>query len=720
MGIITKRRLGCCLLGLLTALSANAAGRADEAEDLFTSLYGKRLEAVAATRESDDDLQLARSLLADAKDEKLHPRVVELLCRKACELAVTDRDGVAVGIMAIETLGKRLPETRPQCLEKLLELHRLAFRRADRAGKTAAGVKLIQAARALSNHKLAAEDYTEAIAICSLAVRVGRTVRWPGTDALAERYKALLGAREAHAKAEQARETLASDPANAEAKNTLLRYCIVERNAPEQATRYLGPGAEPRFATYVPMLTRPLKTLDPRACMELGDWCRQLASEASPLGAPGLLKRARACYQRFLTAADTDGVAATKARLALKQVEERLTQYVDAQDVDPLTGMTGPDLAIRGGDPGRTGQARSADVLTEPKKTRTVQLPDALQYALPLATGKSIYVCGRGLCKVDPAAEGDKAVTEIKVPALASGSSYRPFVYADGKLLTFDRRTAPSGNREYVLQALDIETGEAAWSHPVGENVYRQDPLLLEGTVYLAVGSELLALDLDSGKVKFRVSSPKPNTAQNWKPSIVAGEGKVFAQCGTGLYAIHCATGEVAWGRVVGGSSSTRTMALAYDSGVVYAMRYGKVHAYEARSGREGWAKPEHLYRHGHSARVEGLAVANGKVFLASRIDSKPCVVALNVRTGATAWGLEVPEGTPLDLVVTDRALYFLTRSERAFLYAVSTETGKVLWKRSADINTESGSYAEYSRWGPMLVAGHIVYKNGRLLHIAR
>ena len=213
--------------------------------------------------------------------------------------------------------------------------------------------------------------------------------------------------------------------------------------------------------------------------------------------------------------------------------------------------------------------------------------------------------------------------------------------------------------------------------------------------------------------------SPIPKTGTN---SPVAWGGRVFVMGGEGrsfeVYAFDGLTGSLLWtgalGEVEGspkelpklmdGVSSTPSTA-ATDGERVYGIFVtGDVAAFSADSGSRVWARhlgvPKNSYGHASSLVVHG-----GKVYVQLDDQNGGRILALDARTGATAWEQkrEVGEAWSTPAIVPTKSRLELVLVGNPWVSAYDPSTGKPFWS----VKCMGGEVAPSPAWASgLLYAG--------------
>jgi len=332
-------------VGGIAAASAGAeADEADaqarEAAEALERLYGKDVERVRSTREPDDDVALAKRLLATAREATGTPALLAVLCEKACDLAAGHAGGWATTVEAAEFLAAQVPAKAAACAERVAEVRRKQYAAADGDAKAAAGEALIDSLLALAEAHVAAGAYPQAI---SALKKAGGIARAAGSDRLA-----ALEAREQRAQfllrterdIENMKALIAREPENTAAREKLVRLHLVNLDDPAAAAKHLEGVEDSGLKKYVPAVGKGVAAAPELACVELGDWYRTLGETAQAPARRAMFARAKAYYQRFLSLHEAEDLERTTATLALKKVETNLSQLAPAEAPAKATGET--------------------------------------------------------------------------------------------------------------------------------------------------------------------------------------------------------------------------------------------------------------------------------------------------------------------------------------------------------------------------------------------
>ena len=378
------------------ALACTLPLRADEAEQAFQTLYAKDLQRVQATADRADDVALAKQMIEAAKSAVGQPKFLALLCERACALAGTHPGGYQTAVESMNYLTQAVPEKRLACLKKKLDLHQRRYNGARGDTRIAAANALIGCLTDLVDEAAAREDYTNAIAYVRRASYLAVATRLGAKDALQGRLKQVLALDRVAKLIGSVRDRLKVNPKDTTSRERLIRLYLVERDDPNAAAKYLNAECSQVLQTYVPLAAKEAESLADTACLELGDWYLDLAERASEQAKPAMMCRAETCYRAFLVKHTGSDLSVTRARIALKKIEDQLAK------LSPSRRVVGTRSEPTGG--AKPGGAISALALvTQPAQIQgvrcwTIETPrprGGLSAVAYTPDGKHLAVAGR-------------------------------------------------------------------------------------------------------------------------------------------------------------------------------------------------------------------------------------------------------------------------------------------------------------------------------------
>jgi len=312
------------LLGLSLAL-AHAAGT-DEVIEAFNALYAADLARVRGTGDTRDDVELAARLLAAAKRATDQAPFLTVLCEKAHDLALGHPTGYGTALAAMDLLARTLPAKAADCAARTFEIREKQFEAAQGDEKKAAGELLLGSLLPVIEAKEKAGDLAEAAALYRKARTIAAASGSPRAGEIDARAAALAQRMKTAVRVADVKALLERDPGNVKAREGLVRLYLVDLDDPAAAAKYLKGVKDPSLLKYVPAAAKGVEAPPELACLELGEWYRDLAAKAPSHAKAAMYARARAYLERFLTMHTPQDLSRTRATLAFEKVQEVLAK----------------------------------------------------------------------------------------------------------------------------------------------------------------------------------------------------------------------------------------------------------------------------------------------------------------------------------------------------------------------------------------------------------
>jgi hypothetical protein len=258
---------------------------------------------------------------------KNKPDLLALLCEKAYELGAKIPTGYATAIEAMQLAAEQVPEKKAACLENIAGVRQRQHDASKGAERTEAGDVLIDALLAAANARFQAGSASEAIALTSRASLVAKaSVPDRRREALAWQER-FVARQRAEKQAADLKARLAGNPPDARTRMELLRLCLVELDDPVQASTLLDETCDPAMRKYIAAAAKGVEAAPEAACLELGEWFRDLPDKkASPGGAAAMLRRAAGYYTRYLSLHPAEDLARAQATKSLSKVEDSISK----------------------------------------------------------------------------------------------------------------------------------------------------------------------------------------------------------------------------------------------------------------------------------------------------------------------------------------------------------------------------------------------------------
>jgi len=326
---MSKAATGCAMFLLAVALVLSPATlRADEMDELIDSLKPSPVNYAV----------WAESLLKAGQDIVGKPKVQARLYEKAYEYGLKQSKGYPAAIKAAQAMLEARPGEKSGWHQKLLAASKLAWQRAPRSTKKEAGKEYIDQLIAVADDLAAAGDPSEAVKLYTNASRMAKSYAPDRRKEIARKLQAIEEQKKLQQKVERCKRLLAADAQNAATRETLIRLYVLELDQPAEARKVLTAGVSEKWRTYVPLAAKKLEEVAKEACLELGNWYRQLPAgdaRTSPRSKRVALTRAATYYRRFLDLAERNDLRRLAATTHLRRVTDDLSALPGSGAYEP-------------------------------------------------------------------------------------------------------------------------------------------------------------------------------------------------------------------------------------------------------------------------------------------------------------------------------------------------------------------------------------------------
>lgn len=325
---------------MIAHFNAFALGDDASAQRLVDSIYGADLKRVTATPTRDDDVELAKRMLASAEEIPGNPAAAGLMCEHALRLVESISTLRPTAIKAAKKLYELAPHKRTAALDTLIELYEDETRAQRGDARREVAQKLLstlERAAAHAKHESRYRDtdkyYRRALGIAGIADPQRRP--W-----LLEQTRSLREMLSLVAEADRLMADLKADPQD-RVKGARVVRVLLELDRTEEARKYSFLATE-RTAEMIKLAAAPFDELDAKQTLLVADWYTELATNA--LAEPAAMKLKWRALQRYQRLADAQSVdAATRQRVTLTASKLRKDLGPDLPDDPAIAGGAGGD-----------------------------------------------------------------------------------------------------------------------------------------------------------------------------------------------------------------------------------------------------------------------------------------------------------------------------------------------------------------------------------------
>ena len=294
-----------------------------DAKSDYEMLFGDEAKKVSATKSTADDAAFAKKLLDAAKAMADVRKTRHFLYEKVVQFGSKDVAGAPHALSALRILMRAQPDQKAKWQEAKLNVTEKQFQKYRGAAQKSAARAYLDVLIQVAEAKAATGKAAEAGRLYRKGIPAAIFAGYKLSE-LRGRIRGLAGAVEAQAEHEKLIKKLADDPKDTKTREKLILIYVMERDDPAKAASLLATGVDRKLRENVPLAAKKPKDLMETACMQLGDWYKQLAAKGSAKGKAAVLARARMYYERYLSLHRKRDVGRYKASAALVEVNKEL------------------------------------------------------------------------------------------------------------------------------------------------------------------------------------------------------------------------------------------------------------------------------------------------------------------------------------------------------------------------------------------------------------
>ncbi len=480
------------LLSVVGWRPAAVQAAAESPRAIFASLYGDEIKRVSATRDTKDDVALAKNLLKAVETAKDQAELVEVFCDNAYLLASRDStaDGYDTAISAMQTLAKYVPDKAMETSEKIYATLRSRFMRSTGDEKATAGESLIDHHLAAAKRFIDSSDYKGAAREYQRAQVIARQIQSPRLSQIDAKREEANEREETARRISLLQERISEDASNAALRKELVLIYVVEMDDPAAAMPHAGATGDDELKRLVPLAAKG-NAAPTDASLDLGDWYFRLSSEASNDSVKRrLLQHASKHLSRFLNdSANASGIQKAKATLTLNRVKTTLdklkpTSVATNTNTNSNTNVRPPTHPAKVDKPGKLIDALK--LVSASQDTATGKWE---------ATGRKVGSVVEGdyssawlNLPVQPSDEYEVRFKFVKTAGRAVVKVYLPLPFVDSSSSSYTEGVcATFGATDGKFSMLERGTGTSYYYTYYDETNYKNNPTL-QGAVRLTNG----------------------------------------------------------------------------------------------------------------------------------------------------------------------------------------------------------------------------------------
>ena len=267
----------------------------------------------------------AAKLLAAAKTLQDDPKVQVAICEAAYEHGIKSAGGLSSAVEALDMLDKADAERAGLWAEKRIVVYRIRYIRATGKHKQRYGKPLVEMLLQAGEEKSKQRNMKDAVKHYREALAVAKYLRLPEREEISRKLIAAVHLLQIQGDMDRLKANLAASPGDKATRNSLIEMCLTGLDSPAEAAKYLSDGCDESLRKHVPLAAKPLEELKEAECLALAQWYEQLIDKGTtPTSKANAAARGLRYYLRFLSLHKTKDAIGVGARLALKNLEERI------------------------------------------------------------------------------------------------------------------------------------------------------------------------------------------------------------------------------------------------------------------------------------------------------------------------------------------------------------------------------------------------------------
>ena len=325
------------MMVVCVVLSVWTAGVLADAKSDFQSLFGNEIKRVVASRNGKEFAALAGQMLLAAKSVEDRPDLDILLWTRAAEFGAKDPSGFTAAIKALRHLLREAPDDSSRWVEKLSAIYKRRYMAARGAERAKVGAERVAELITIADAQTAAGRGREAMATYRRALSAATLIRSVRRAEIIEKIKAANALATVQRDIEKLKRSLANDPDNTKTRTAAVQLYLLELDDPAQAAKLLTDDLDEKLRTYVLLAAKNIEDVEVGACFELGRWYWEMFPSArTPRAKSVVLRRTRACIERFGSLHTAKGIFRLKAEVILKKVNAESAKLA-SKDAGVLT-----------------------------------------------------------------------------------------------------------------------------------------------------------------------------------------------------------------------------------------------------------------------------------------------------------------------------------------------------------------------------------------------
>lgn len=346
--LIKTSCVGCVLVSCV--IRADAYQVADElkdnkAQEIYEELFAEKVAKAQLTREIEDDLEIAITMLNAAVEANEDKALVKLLCERVFEVMSRHPEHHHLGHKALRFLASIEPGEKLGVYQKRSQLHYKTFIQTPVNDRKPIARKLIDLDWRYLSALIDAGEEELVQTISRRIISIANAAKLKEREKIAAEIERFIKNQSTLSKIAELKKTLKDDPFNSKVREELIRLYVLELRDISKANLYVDPlGSVDKLQNLLPLMVADIQTLSTDNLQAIAEWYQETANSASKDNKTYCLTEANRYYTQFLKKYARNDSIRLQIAVKLKSLEDELKALgVESVSSEPRNELLKPD-----------------------------------------------------------------------------------------------------------------------------------------------------------------------------------------------------------------------------------------------------------------------------------------------------------------------------------------------------------------------------------------
>lgn len=321
-------RLGTITLLTIISCCINSQQlHADQTTEIYNQLFGQKVKDAQASRDFDDNLEVANELIQTTSTLEKQPDFASLLLQKAYELTRIRPDGYSTAANALELQIQFNPQNTEKTLNQLIALRQRQAAFGNAEDKKQAREHLISVLVKLGDHYMQANKEDKALIHFRRANGIAKSSNSPQTNTVTKKLDSATHLARIRLNINRLVIQLDNNPNQPDAANQLVMLYTIDLDKPSAAIAYAPYTKNKELISNITNAAKLINEVDETTAVNLGDWYTTLYEQTdSPQAKANMLQRSNQYYQRFLNLHSMQDLNRKRVQIMLAKNQTQLKE----------------------------------------------------------------------------------------------------------------------------------------------------------------------------------------------------------------------------------------------------------------------------------------------------------------------------------------------------------------------------------------------------------